>query len=154
MAKHMEIKLPTVVEFCKMNNMYPERETVDKNTDLLARYILDIYERRLHSGEICPVIGLDRYFRHSDLVSVPKEIKWQVVKSAMRRLQDLGYGISDMHIWYGKELQPVYDWCVKITANMREAKKNSDKRHPVDFGAICFLVLIALFLTVMGIAFS
>lgn len=150
----MEIKLPTADEFCKMNNMYPGQETVDKNTDLLARYILDIYERRLHSGETCPVIGLDRYFHYSDLVSVPKEIKWQVVKSAMRRLQDLGYSISDMHIWCGKELQPVYDWCVKITADIHEIKKNYDRRHPVDLGAVCFLICIALFLTIIGIAFS
>lgn len=150
----MEIKLPTADEFCKMNNMYPEQETVDKNTDLLARYILDIYERRLHNGETCPVIGIDRYFRYSDLVSVPKEIKWQIVKSAICRLQDLGYSISDMHIWSGKDLQPVYDWCVKITADMREVKKKYSKRNRIDIGAVCFLILIAVFLTMMGIAFS
>lgn len=150
----MEIKLPTADEFCKMNNMHPEQETVDKNTDLLARYILDIYEQRLKKGETCPVIGIDRYFHDNNLMSVSKEVKWQIVKSAIRRLQDLGYSISDMHIWYGKELRPVYDWCVKITADIHEIKKNYDRRHPVDLGAICFLVLIALFFTMLGIAFS
>lgn len=150
----MEIKLPTADEFCKMNNMYPEQETVDKNTDLLARYILDKYKHRLNKGDICPVIGIDRYFQDNNLLSVSNEVKWQIVRSAIRRLQDLGYSVSDVNIWYGKELRPVYDWCVKITADIHEVKKEYSKRNRADIGTVCLLILLALCFTMLGIAVS
>ena len=146
------MKLPTADEFCKLNNMYPERDAVDKNTDLLARYILDKYKHRLNNGYTCPVIGIDKYFQDNNLLSVSKEVKWQIVRSAIRRLQDLGYSVSDVNIWYGKELRPVYDWSVKITADMREVKKKYSKRNRADIRTICFLILLALGLTVLGIA--
>ena len=147
----MEIKLPTADEFCKLNNMYPEQETVDKNTDLLARYILDKYKPRLNNGDICSVIGLDRYFQNNNLLSVSNEVKWQIVRSAIRRLQDLGYSVSDVNIWCGKELQSLCCWSVKITADTHEAKKDS-KRNCADIGTVCFLILLALGLTMLGIA--
>ena len=151
----METKLPTADQFCKMNNMYPEQGMVDKHTDLLAGYILNIYKQRLNKGEICPVIGIDRYFRDNNLMPVSTEVKWQLVRSAITCLQDLGYSVSAVNIWYGKELQSLCYWSVKITADTREVKKDSySKRHRVDIGVVCFLILLALFLTLIGIAFS
>lgn len=146
----MEIKLPTADEFCKMNNMYPEQETVDKNTDLLARYILDKYKHRLNNGDICPVIRLERYFQNNNLLSVSTEVKWQIVRSAIRRLQGLGYSVSDVNIWCGKELQSLCCWSVKITADIHEAKKDS-KRNRTDIGAFCLLILLALCFTMFSI---
>lgn len=149
----MEIKLPTADEFCKLNNMYPERDAVDKNTDLLARYILDKYKHRLNNGDICPVIRLERYFQNNNLLSVSKEVKWQIVRSAIRRLQDLGYSVSDVNIWYGKEMQSLCYWSVKITADTYEAKKDS-KRNRGDIGTVCLLILLALCFIMLGIAVS
>ena len=83
-----------------------------------------------------------------------KEIKWQIVRSAIRRLQDLEYSVSDVNIWCGKEMQSLCCCSVKITADTHEVKKDYSKRNCADIGTACLLILLALCFTMLGIAIS